>query len=256
MNEESANILKGDLSVSENLTLQDLITIFKERLLLILTIAFIAVLVAAGVSYYILKPSYETSTQILVNQERGAIATYNNLTIETDLQLINTYSVIIKSRVILDKVIDQLNLNITAKELNKKITVDKSEDSQVFELKVKYENPQMAVEIANATAQVFQNEIQSLMDVNNVSILTPAEFEAGEKPVSPNPLLNMFIAAVIGLFLGSGLAITLSYLDNTLKNDEDVGEFLDIPVIGVISHISEKEKPSAIAPAVLKREEA
>lgn len=244
------------MDMDENLTLQDLIKILKERILLILSVTCFSILIAAGVSYYVLEPVYETSTQILVNQERGAVAAYNNLTIETDLQLINTYSVIIKSRVILDKVVDQLNLDITAKDLNKQITVDKSENSQVFELKVKYEDPQKAVEIANTTAQVFQNEIQTLMDVNNVSVLTPAELEIGESPIFPNPFLYMIIAAVLGLLVGYGIAVLLSYLDTTLKTEEDVIKVLDIPVIGTISSIVEKEKPTSIAPVVLKREEA
>lgn len=242
--------------MEENLTLQDIMKIFKERIILILTIVSLSVLIAAGVSYYLLTPVYETSTQILVNQKRSEANILSNLTIETDLQLINTYSVIIKSPVILDKVIDQLGLETTTRQLNKNITVDSSEESQVINVKVKFEDPEVAVKIANVTAQVFRSEIETLMDVNNVSILTPAEIQVDDKPIFPNPVVNLSAAAIIGLFLGSGVAITLSYLDNTLKNDEDVGEFLDIPVIGVISHINEKEKSSAIVPVVLKREEA
>ncbi len=242
--------------MNENLTLQDLITIFKERLFLIVAITSLAVLVAAGVSFYVLEPVYETSTQILVNHDQKTVANNTNLNIETDLQLISTYSVIIKSRIILDKVIDQLNLNVSAKELNKQITVDKSEDSQVFELKVKYREPHMAVKIANTTAEVFQNEIQELMGVKNVSILTPAELEGNESPVFPNPFLNMFIAGFLGIFLGYGLALLLNYLDTTLKTDEDVIKNLDIPVIGMIGKIIEEEKPAANTTIILNREEA
>ncbi|KOF08650.1 capsular biosynthesis protein [Planococcus glaciei] len=241
--------------MDENLTLHDLIKIFKERLLLILLITFLAILVAAGISFYLLTPVYETSTQILVNQNRDTSSSIDNLNIETDLQLINTYSVIIKSPVILDKVIERMNLPLSAKELNNKIAVDSSEDSQVFNLTVKYEDPQTAVGIANTTAQVFQTEIQTLMDVNNVSILTPAVLDSEEGPVFPNSILNMLMAAVVGLVLGSGIALLLSYLDNTLKNEEDVKKLLDIPVVGTISPIIEKEKTTFVAPVVLKRKE-
>lgn len=242
--------------MEENLTLQDIMKIFKERIILILSIVSLSILIAAGVSYYLLTPVYETSTQILVNQKRSEANILSNLTIETDLQLINTYSVIIKSPVILDKVIDQLGLETTTRKLNKNIEVDSSEESQVINVKVKFEDPEVAVKIANVTAQVFRSEIETLMDVNNVSILTPAEIQVDDKPIFPNPIIILSAAAIIGLFLGSGVSIVLSYLDNTLKNDEDVGEFLNIPVIGVISHISEKEKSSTVAPVVLKGEEA
>lgn len=241
--------------MEENLTLKDLIKIFKERIFLIILITSFAVLIASGISYYLLTPTYEKSTQILVNQQKGNIASLNNLNMETDLRLINTYSVIIKSPVILDKVIEQLNLQMTAKELNKHIAVDSSEDSQVFNVTAKYQDPQIAVDMANTTAQVFQTEIQTLMDVNNVTILTPAVLEAREDPISPSPFLNMFIAAVLGLLFGSGVALLLSYLDNTLKNEEDVKKILDIPVVGIISPINEKEKASGIVPVVLNQKE-
>lgn len=241
--------------MEENLTLKDLIKIFKERIFLILSITCLAVLAAAGVSYYILTPSYETSTQILVNQERGTAVTYNNLAIETDLQLINTYSVIIKSPVILDEVVEQLNLDLTAKQLNEQITVSKTEDSQVFDVAVEYQDPQMAVDIANTTTQVFQEEIQTIMDINNITVLTPAVLDAGEGPVFPNPLLNMILAGVLGFLTGCGIALLLNYLDVTLKDEEDVIRVLDIPVIGVIAAIDEKEDDPGAVHMVLNRKE-
>ena len=242
--------------MEEKLTLEDLGRILKERLLLIAVLTSLAILLAAILSYFVLDPSYEASTQILVNQKQSDLIRIDNQTIQTDLQLINTYSVIIKSPAILDKVITLSGQNITADELNEKITVESSEDSQVFKITVKDESLETAVLIANNTAQVFESEIREIMEVNNISILTPAVVKADQKPIQPTPLLNMAIAGVIGLLLGVGIAFLVSYLDNTLKNEEDIKEYLKIPVIGIISTISEKENTPAAIPQVLNRKEA
>ncbi|WKA57745.1 Wzz/FepE/Etk N-terminal domain-containing protein [Planococcus shenhongbingii] len=242
--------------MEEKITLEDLAKILKERSILIVSLTVLAIILAAILSYYILTPQYETSTQLLVNQEQTDVIRIDNQTIQTDLQLINTYSVIIKSPAILGKVIEQNGLNMSVDELNEKIIVESSEESQVFEIRVKDESLAKAVLIANSTAKVFQTEIQELMEINNVSILTAAIAKPGQKPIQPTPLLNMAIAGVIGLMLGVGIAFLLNYLDNTLKSEQDIKDYLNIPVIGTISTIVEKEKNPSTVPITLNRREA
>src|SRR5690606_39480013 len=103
-------------------------------------------------------------------------------------------------------------------------------------------DPAIAVDIANTTADVFQNEILELMSVDNLSILSPAMLKEDPTPIKPNPMLNMAIAAVIGLMLGVGIAFLLEYLDTTIKTEQDIEEILGVPLLGVISPIKEEAK--------------
>ena len=79
------------------------------------------------------------------------------------------------------------------------------------------------------------------MNVDNVSILSKADFEGTPSPVNPNPVLNMAIAFVVGLMVGVGLAFLLEYLDNTIKTEEDIEKVLGVPVLGTIAVIEDKE---------------
>ena len=126
-------------------------------------------------------------------------------TVQTNLQLINTYNVIIKSPAILDKVADQLGSDLTSAQLNEKITVASEQDSQVVNVTVQDPDPQMAANIANTTAEVFQKEIVNLMNIDNVNILAKANIGENPSPVKPQPLLNIAIALVVGLMAGVGL---------------------------------------------------
>ncbi|MBO1913379.1 hypothetical protein J4G37_52285, partial [Microvirga sp. 3-52] len=127
---------------------------------------------------------------------------------------------------------EELNLERSVGALINQVTVNSAQNSQVVNIQVQDEDPKMAVELANKIATVFQKEIQVLMNVDNVNILTPAELGANPSPVKPDPKLNMAIAAVIGLMLGVGVAFLLEYLDTTMKDEQDVEEILNLPIIG------------------------
>lgn len=229
--------------MEETISLKELFLTLKKRWVLIMGITVLAVLVAAFVSINYLTPIYQTSTQLLVNQakeEKGSI--YNSNEVQTNLQLINTYNVIIKSPAILDIVIKELDLDMTTKQLNDKITVQSEQDSQVLNLTVQDENSKIAVKIANTIARVFQREITDIMAIDNVKILARAEYENNPAPIQPKPLLNIAIALVVGLMASIGLVFLMEYLDNTAKTEQDIEQILGVPVLGAIMEFNEKKE--------------
>ncbi len=235
--------------MEETISLKDLFETLKKRALLIITITVLAVLVSGVTSYFLLTPIYQSSTQLLVNQSKDEAAVYNNNQVQTNLQLIDTYNVIMKSPAILDKVIDELQLDMSVSALESKITVASEQNSQVVKVSVTDEDPVMAAKIANTVANTFQKEIVNIMNVDNVSILAKAEVSDSVSPIKPQPLMNIAIALVIGLMLGVGIAFLLEYLDNTIKTEQDIERILDLPIIGVIgeieaSHLQTEEKAS------------
>ncbi|MGG1397359.1 Wzz/FepE/Etk N-terminal domain-containing protein [Bacillus salipaludis] len=225
--------------MEETISLQELLQTLRKRLRLILSIAFIAVLISGVVSYFFLTPIYQASTQLLVNQSKNKDNLYNSNEVQTNLQLINTYNVIIKSPAILDLVIKDLDLKMTANELTQKITVQNETNSQVVNVSVQDTNPIMAAKIANKTAATFQKEIVKIMSVDNVSILAKAAVAENPSPIKPRPLLNVAIALVVGLMVGVGLAFLLEYFDNTVKAEQDIEKLVGLPVLGVIATMDE-----------------
>ena len=230
--------------MEETISLKELFMTLKKRWGLILGITVLAVLVAAIVSFYYLTPIYQTSTQLLVNQanddKKGGVYNYNE--VQTNLQLINTYNVIIKSPAILDIVLEELSLEMSTKQLNDKISVQSEQDSQVLNVTVQDEKHERAVMIANTTASVFQREITKIMAIDNVKILARAEYENSPAPIQPKPLLNIAIAFVVGLMASVGLVFLLEYLDNTVKTEQDIEQILGVPVLGAIMEINEKKE--------------
>ncbi|MCG6172593.1 capsular biosynthesis protein [Anoxybacillus sp. LAT_35] len=227
--------------MEETISLRELFQTLRKRAWLIVAITVIATMTSGIVSYFVLTPIYQASTQLLVNQAKSEQPIYNISEIQTNLQLINTYNVIMKSPAILDIVKEELDLNMPIEELNEKINVTSEKDSQVVNVTVEDPDPYMAADIANTVANVFQREIVKIMNVDNVNILARAEVKEQPVPVKPKPLLNMAIAFVVGMMTGVGLAFLLEYLDNTIKNEQDVEKLLELPVLGAVTVIEDDQ---------------
>ncbi len=92
----------------------------------------------------------------------------------------------------------------------------------LFDNKEQFENK--IQEIENTYQQINSSEafINSLQTTINQSKMTEVIREplASEKPVSPRPLLNAVLAAVLGLFVGIFGALIAEWWNNTKKFDE------------------------------------
>lgn len=229
--------------MEETINIREIFRVLRKRLWLITLIAIVAATCSAVVSFFVLTPIYETKTQILVNQSKSEQQLYTPQTVQTNVQLINTYNDIIKSPAILDKVVKKLNLKQSAQSLSSQIQVTSAQDSQVAQIVVQGASPKLVTEIANTTASVFKEEVPKLMNIDNVSVLSKAHLSTSLNPVKPKPFINIAVALVFGLMAGAGIAIWLEYLDNTIKTEKDVADILQIPLIGVVSDI--KDVPTA-----------
>jgi capsular polysaccharide biosynthesis protein len=228
--------------MEDKLSLKEVFKVIRKGLWLIISLTIGAGIIAAIISFFILKPVYQNSSQFLVNQnnrERAQEFTEND--IRTNVELINTYKIIIKSPRILDRVKEELNLKKSIEDIAENIDVSSEESSQVVTVLVTDQNPKLAANIANTTVRIFQNEIPQLMNVDNVKVLSKAELSANPDPVSPNKVLNIVIAMVLGALSGAGIGFLLEYTDNRIKTEYNIVEKLHTPVLGVISHIGDKE---------------
>ncbi|KXY37754.1 capsular biosynthesis protein [Bacillus cereus] len=226
--------------MEETISLKELFYILKKRLAMILVIAFGAAIVSAIISFFFMTPIYQSSTQILVNQKKQEGAMIQAGEIQTNIQLTNTYKVIIKSPVVLDQVNEKLHLNMTAQALTGKINVANEKDSQVISVTAEDKDPKVARDIANTTAEVFKSEVAKIMSVDNVTVLSKAEVTENQSPIKPAPMLNVVIAFIVGLMAAVGMAFLLEYLDNTVKKEEDVETLLGLPVLGIVARMDEE----------------
>lgn len=221
--------------MEETIDFIKLFTILKKNMKYLIISPIVFLVLSMMITILFMTPKYSSSTQVLVNQKEtdGQMMAQQ---VQSDLQLVNTYSEIIKSPRILDKVSKNLKGKYSRNEISGMLTVSNQAESQILNIAVENENPEAAGKVANEIANVFSKDVSKIMNVDNVSILSKADYNGSK--VSPKPLIN----AAIGVFLGLIVALIIIFLkeilDKRIKTEEDVEELLDLPVLGIIQDFS------------------
>lgn len=222
---------------------------------------------------FVVEPKYTSTTQILVNQKRNetdANQAYNAQ--QADVQVINTYKDIVTSPVILKDASKWLKnptevvkpakkakyktladgtkklvspaepavvrragrgYSISATEMQRAISVNTQQNSQVFTISAKSNDPEKAQAIANAVAQTFKSKIKSIMNVNNVTIVSPAS--RGTKTF-PKTSLFTLAGIVLGLIISIALIVLRDSFNTTVRDDDYLTKELGLTNLGHVSH--------------------
>lgn len=216
-----------------SMDLRDIIRLLRQNILIILSVMVWAATIGAVLSIYVLNPIYEASATMIVNKsntEERRDATYNDILMTQ--KLVKTYSVIMQSNTVLDRVINALELDMETKELRNMLTVTSVNDTEVIKITVTNEDPEFTARVANEITRQAPAEIIRAVKAGSVEIIDEATVPTD--PVKPDIKMNTIISGILGLIASIFVLLLKYYLDDTIKTEDDVAEKLDLPVLGVL----------------------
>lgn len=213
----------------------------KNKLWLFIFIAISMITMSVYLKFFAV-PIYKSSAQVLVNQTESNELLMQVQNVQTNLDLIDTYNVIIKSPRILEKVSKELNNSYSENELSEMIKVSNATNSQIIEISVEGVSPELTINVANTTADVFRKEIASIMKVNNVTVLTTAKINQSLKPIKPNKKIMLFFSFFIGIVCGISYIFFKTLFDRTLKNSEEIQNLFELRLLGSVGDMDEKKR--------------
>ena len=184
----------------EEIDLKELFDFVKNKLGLLITITVGVCLLGCIYGLLIQKPMYKSYTTIILSGSDSQI-TQSELTLNKNL--VDTYAEIVKSRRVLEQVIDELDLDMTYEKLTNKISVSAVNNTEIIKITVTDTNPIEAKNIANVTANFFSKEVVKLYKMNNVNVLDEAN--ESNNPYNINIVKQIIIYFFIGLIIGAGV---------------------------------------------------
>ena len=221
----------------EELDLKELFNIFWSKKVQIILIVLL--FIALGVIYTVgfTTPMYTSSTTlVLAGAESGSGSETTNSITTTDItlnsKLVSTYSVLVRSKDVLNEVISNLGMDISWESLKNNVKVSAVEDTEVIEISVTTKNAADSAKIANETANVFTKKVAEIYNINNVHVVDEAEVE--NAPSNINHEKDVIIFAFIGLVISVIYVLIANMLDTTVKTAEDIEKEFKIPVLASI----------------------
>lgn len=89
-----------------------------------------------------------------------------------------------------------------------------------------------------------ESKVAEVMQPNNVQVVD--EPTLPEKPISPRKGRTLVLAALLGLLLSSGFTVAKELMNRTICTDDDVKNFLALPVLGAIPDEESMSRAMAI----------
>ena len=229
----------------EELEISDLWNIFVDNLKVIFLTTVLFMVLSVTYTKLIVTPMYESSTKIiLVNSDDNKENKEQQLTtsdLALNQKLVSTYSEIIKSRKVVDRVIANLGLeDVKFKELSENITVSPVEDSEVINISVKDKNRNVATAVANTLVTEFSKEVKEIYGIENVKQVDKAV--PSEEPFNVSLVKNLIIFAAIGFVLSYGIAFLVEYFKTTVSTTEEIEKIVGTAVLGIVPDLDVKGK--------------
>ena len=229
--------------IMEEINIKEYFSYLKHYVFAFVIVTAIAV---GGVIAYdttVKKPLYQARTTVVIAKSDsvdGASVSLND--VNASQKLANTYSEIAKSELVLNRVIEELGLSMSSKELSKGITIKPIEDTSIISISVKDQNATRSATIANGIAKVFAEEIAKIYKLDNVSQLSVAVTPSA--PSNNTLSRDIMLAAAVAILGVAGFAFLRFYLDDSVKHTDDIEKMFGLPIVGSISKSDSKVKGS------------
>lgn len=222
----------------------DLLKVFRllwSKIWLIILAAIIAGVCALGYARFMVKPEYKASTWIYVNNASISVssATYSISTsqISGARSLVDTYSVILSSRSMMNKVLAKTGLPYNTAQLKKMISCSAINDTEIFSVTVTSHSPDEAALIANTIADILPDMIADIVDGSSVRVVDYAI--APTVRSAPSYSRYAAVGAVLGAFLCALVIFLVDYFDDVIHSDEFLANY-DVPILARVPDMSEK----------------
>ncbi|MGK0716083.1 polysaccharide biosynthesis tyrosine autokinase [Leucobacter sp. W1153] len=228
--------------------LRDYIRVLRKNWLLIVVITLIGV--GAAAAYSLTRtPLYESTSKVFVSaQGTQSVAELQQGNSFTQAR-VSTYVSLVSTQTVLVPVIGELELNTSSEELAEKVNASAALNTLIINITVSDADPVLAAELADAIAESLAVTVEAIerpagSDVSPVRLTQVQQAQVASAPASPNVPVNLALGLLVGLALSIGIAVLREVLDTRVRNERDVRDITESPILGGIAFDPKaKERP-------------
>lgn len=219
----------------EEINLKEFWNYYKRYLVFVILVITICGSLMALYTAFVKKPMYSTSTTIVLAQDAENTIkgdTINQSDVTLNQKLISTYTQIIKSRLVLNQVIEKLKLDYSVDNLSGRVSVSALDDTAIIKVTITDADPEQATKIANTIATVFGEEVKKLYNIDNVNVMDKALEPT--KPSNIHVIKDTLIAAVVGFVVSSAIVFVIFYFDDVIRDTDTLENEMKLPILAKV----------------------
>jgi len=216
--------------------LREVCILLISKLWLIILVGVLTAAIGMGLSSFVIPPTYESTSKIyILNKQQENTVTYSDVQLGT--QLTKDYAQLIESRLVLEKVIEELNLKEIREDIDYEVMLDKVEvttpaDTRILYITVTDTDPVLAMEIANSVREEASIHIKNVMDIEAVNVVETANLPT--EKAGPSVAKWTLMGGCLGAFLVIAIVLITFFMDDTIKNSDDVEKYLGLSTLALI----------------------
>ena len=213
-----------------------------QRAWIILIAMIIGGAAAFSYAYFMITPLYQSSALMYVNNSSISLgSTSVSLSdLSTSARLVDTYLVIIKTRLTLNEVIERADLRYSYEQLSNMITASAVNNTEIFRVTVTGPDPVEAALIANTVADVLPDKINEVMEGSSARIVDFAVVPASK--ASPSITRYTAIGLMLGMVLSAAVIILMDLFDDQIRDEEFLTDNYDYSVLAVVPNLKSHEE--------------
>ncbi len=217
----------------------DLLHIIKLLWKKIWIIAIAMILVGAlcfSYAAFFVEPQYESTALMYVNNSSLSLGGTGFSISATELSaaksLLEIYVVILQTRLTLEQVIEEANLDYTYEQLKKMVSAKAVNGTEIFSVTVTSGDPAEAQRIVSTIVDVLPDRISEVVDGSSVRLVDYPVIATHR--TSPSYTKFAMIGILVGLVASCGVIIVMDLLDTTVRSEDYLNQKYDIPVLAVV----------------------
>ncbi len=224
--------------------LLELAQVLLHRLWVIIIVMVLCGGITLGYTVALIKPQYTASVLLYVNNSNISVGSasfsISNADLSAAQKLVDTYVVILKSRRVLNQVIEESGTMYSYDQLLQRINAASVNNTEVFRITVTTGSAQESEKIANIIARVLPDKISDIVLGSDVKVVDYAVIPSQKS--SPSLTKNTAIGALAGLVLVCAVIIIRYLLDDSIQSEDYLTDtYPDVPLLAVIPDLADSK---------------
>ena len=203
-------------------------------------IVIISMVLLASVTFsysmFFVTPMYKSTAKMYVNNSDisvgGTSFSISSSELTAAKSLLEVYVIILKTRITLERVIEEADLDYTYEQLNSMVSAQSVNGTEVFEISVVGPDPEETEIIVDTIVEILPDRISDVVEGSSVALVDHAVLPTSK--ISPNCTYYALIGLLIGAVLSCGAIIVIDLTDTTVRSEDYLSQRYDIPILAVV----------------------